>query len=319
MRGEFILTRQDMINYLIRWHFPDFEAAQRSVRAANNKNLPTQSWENEIIKNAEIYAQTLNSLAPTDLLKIFDVELENNNKRDEAEYFFNKDSSSVDFNIFFQHDRWTIDECTALTLRKNPRIVNSESINIGTYVNSAFFSKYFEVHEIIKRAVEGAILEASYYDELDIPLIEKHSFINWAQSRLIDFPIELVDLATEKENSHASEAMIKTIENKNEIIKKLEYDIINLTSELEICRKKLAELPQTGKDSRVDPRIVTSLRLMLSAMAEKKYRFVADSKTNPTAALIKTDMHLLGVNMDEETILNQIRKSYELFQEKKRK
>ena len=103
---------------------------------------------------------------------------------------FHADDFAADFNIWKQ-PFWTAEQATALTLGKDPNVINLDYIN--KCVEPSIFVWYF-------KHIRDRILQAQTDQELPSP-IRARTYVEWAVTEGISFPSELEQIVPEHDNS----------------------------------------------------------------------------------------------------------------------
>jgi hypothetical protein len=96
-------------------------------------------------------------------------------------YYEVANATPEDFLVWSKAPYWTIDEATALSLGKNPKLVNWLTIQPHLEV-SDFARQYAILRDAIKRAIQIKALKK---------MVEPYAFIGWAKFRLVTFPPSL--------------------------------------------------------------------------------------------------------------------------------
>ena len=110
----------------------------------------------------------------------FKKELKEKEAAEEPTRFYNLDGAGADFQEWGRFAHWTLDEAIALSLGKNPKIVNWRAMQ--AYRSSPFFSRYAE----LRARVHQALLSRHLF-EPTIP----GTYIAWARQNGIEFPLRL--------------------------------------------------------------------------------------------------------------------------------
>jgi len=118
----------------------------------------TALGDQSLIVDAESYRKELQALSPSDLVRLVQSEKRKvaeeavaEAAKQEAQRFFNLPSANAPFDHYCKLAYWTLDECVALSLGKNPAIVKWESVK-GCVAVSPFAAKYARLRDITQRA-----------------------------------------------------------------------------------------------------------------------------------------------------------------------
>jgi hypothetical protein len=94
-----------------------------------------------------------------------------------SERIFNLPSSAAPYDHYCKLAYWTLDECVALSLGKNPKIVNWKSLSPFIHV-SPFAANYADLRKLTERAKWAKQLFDTVYPSI---------FLAWAKE--IGFPV----------------------------------------------------------------------------------------------------------------------------------
>ena len=214
---------------------------------------------------AQGFYQELEKLPPTEFDAMYQTAVENRRaeqlaelERDERERYFNRDTATAEFAYWAKADSWSLDEATALTLGRDPRVVKWDGVE-PKIRSSKFAQDYAALRELIGRGY-GA-------HRLDEP-VEPRRFLKWAAERKIEVDQRLLTEfeALEPRPSKVSEAPLDT---------------------KAPVSKPAVELPEIAKRS--------LLKLVLG-MAMKKYHFKPGAERQSTATNIQSDLAEVATN-----------------------
>ena len=231
--------------------------------------------QNEVIA-AQSFYQKLEKMTPA----AFDVKFQAANEkrraekmaedeRDERERYFNLDSATADFTYWAKADSWSLDEATALTLGRDPRVVKWEGVEPKVR-SSKFAYEYSNLRELIYRGYGS--------HRLDEP-VEPRKFLKWAGERKIEVDQRLL-------------AEFEALEPKPTNNLQAQKDTKPANS------KPSVELRETAK---------RSLLKLILGMAMKKYRFKPGLERQSTATNIQSDLAEVGIKIDVDTVLNWLK------------
>jgi hypothetical protein len=186
------MVRKPKINpveFLVERKFPNAHELRRPPQVSGSSvgNI-TKKEKGEIQK----YMKELQALPPDKLLTLYDTEHKKYQQeravraeKEEQQRFFNLPSADADFDHWIKAAYWSLDEAIALSLGKEPGLVNWESIkNIKSFPCSPFIEKYRKVRELAHRAKSVNQI----YDPCT-----PSSFLSWAQETRIYVHPELLE------------------------------------------------------------------------------------------------------------------------------
>ncbi|MBM2295112.1 hypothetical protein JQX09_24695 [Sulfitobacter pseudonitzschiae] len=112
-------------------------------------------------------------------------ELAESKRNTEAVYFFHNARADAQFDHWNKMPLWECEEAAALSLGKDPKVVNAANLRkrLGIrFASSEFVKEYRSRVEIIERASHAGILENP---------INAQTFVSWARRTWADIPVEL--------------------------------------------------------------------------------------------------------------------------------
>jgi hypothetical protein len=178
------IGRDDIsIAYLVKRRYPLAFATNQSTSARADQ-----------ISDAEKYRLELAILPSAELALL--VGKEKQKERDEAaqrliqeekQRFFNKPGSGAPFDHYCKLAYWTLDECVALSLGKNPEIVNWEALKPLVQV-SPYAANYQRLREVVQRA--------KWAQQLFDP-VHPTIFLSWAKKSKFPINDELLTRAVD--------------------------------------------------------------------------------------------------------------------------
>lgn len=183
-----------------------------------------------------------------------------------------------------------------------------------------YYTKYEKalIKAIQDKSLKVAHLEIDIEDNIDVHLtwIEIHTLADWLEHRGSPIWGDYFEEYQSKqfELYWIAENAIKAA--------KLKKGRINLTDETIISHlnDKIEELEKEKRSFNTKPQSThaltkakNSLMLMLIAMAIRGYGYDPKAKRTQTVSEIKSDMNLLGLDLDEDTIREWLKKSAELL------
>ena len=235
---------------------------------------------------------------------------------EERKRFYHLPGAQGDFSEYSKLAYWTLDEAVALSLAKNPKVVNWKSVCAYTHTSS-FAKEYEKRREVISRALWAKQL----YDPI-YPTI----FLAWAKTKFAPLPTELLQAAlddgvsltgwkdlyeglvtTSKQNlANQATQNQKHVEAIAQLYKaKLEEVYAELgTARLEVHALKLEaetdnSAPKTEQPLRESER--RNLQAMLSLCAIRAYGYDPNKKNSAS-----TDIHNQLASVDYEISVDAI-------------
>lgn len=235
-----------------------------------------------------------------------------------------------DFQHWAKLSYWNLDECTALSLARDPKVVNWNTVKAFTNV-SEFASEFERRREIIVRA------QAT--DQLSDATVPA-DFLYWAGRMQVSVPEKLADavnvLGPQVRNwKSAYDEQATILEN---IEKKYKENLESQSEVSENYKKKLFELTEIhnkeieGKDAKIkeleamcsvaeearkEKGLKTlereSLLKLTISMAINKYKYFPKLARSSVPKQIADDMVKLDLSLDDETILKYLRLGAELL------
>ncbi|MEQ1719449.1 MAG: hypothetical protein ABL907_26235, partial [Hyphomicrobium sp.] len=315
---------------------PDPEAVRRAVLElstdAGGMSPPTQKpmdaayngevsceW-NKLISPPDKYRYELRKLPAEEIQRLVLGEREKHCNeileqlaKKEAALFFNLPSAQANFEHYCKCANWTLDECIALSLAKEPRIVNWKTVQ--PYVSiSPFARKYTDLRDLTLRAKWAGQL----FDPV-FPII----FLAWAKQWKIDIPDALLSGAVNDGMSIKSwqdryaDAVAQykkdteaLTEKYGEVIKKWHEALAAARAESEGLRRQLATAtsPSTiAPEEQFKGLERNSAFKLISAMSIVGYTYDPRNPKNTATAEIRRDLEGLGIGLDDGTILKYLK------------
>ncbi|ODS88186.1 MAG: hypothetical protein BGO83_18600 [Devosia sp. 66-14] len=208
--------------------------------------------------------------------------------------FFNAPGSEPRYEVWGKLAYWTVDEATALSLGKDPQIVNERSMapskakpgrefppSAEFLDNSPFFHLYLQRRDMISRAHSYGVFGTH---------ITPNSFLNWAQARHLSCPEQLLSVA-----GFESEPAVLSAEHEAALAR-----ISDLTGQLSEISAALVEL-RTSVDE-IKPRRQVTLYKMILAMAVKHYQFGTRIGGRGTTSAIVSSADRVGYPVSTDAV-----------------
>lgn len=302
----------------------------------------TQSPETFVVKEQQKQARLLRSelekMTSEEVSRLLVEEKEKSakrlldkNEREEQLRFFNQESAKAGFDYWSKMSYWSLDECIALSLGRDPRVVNWENVKSLTKI-SPFAASYKNRREIICRAEFMGQLWVQ-----TIPAI----FVAWAERMQVSFPDELVvavrkigtqvrdwksahdeqEKAAEEANKKLLECMecrsadmLKFKDKYEEMSARLSKQVEERNKIIHSCKEKLAALEsqKPSAEKGLSTRERESLLKIVIGMAIQGYGHDPKARRTSTAAEIASDLERLDLTLDPDTVRKYLQEGSDL-------
>jgi hypothetical protein len=337
--GELPLSA--VIRWLVHERFGGYDAETSSP-------CPSQQMPPDCVAGAETYRAHLGRLPDEQVRMIFDgriAELQSATEvagEGESSLFFNRHRAFANYEYWGGHPLWSVEEATALTLSRDPRIVSWKAIKREAATTTAFANAYGRVSDLIRLHVEGRLL--------DLP-IEPALYIDWCRSLKLAVPpglvvavgrhrgrkfewqagflrlSELYQQSEEEAKAYAIAFSREVEEHKGsrrqlaaldgfvaETVNLQDAERAEHAAEIAALRREYAaELAalrsEMGalKSAAVDPRERDSMLKMIIGMAVAAYRFDPSARRSDRVPKLVGDLELNGVAVSDETARKYLR------------
>jgi hypothetical protein len=279
-------SREAKIRFLAEQKFPDPYGARLRRRRL------TQLRSSADIQ-AEQYLEALNHLSDSELEKHYENALSAiraEADREEAARAFNQPHANADVSRWAQMPYWTLDEAVALSLGRDPRFVNWETVQ-QLVASSRFAFRFADQREIVNRArTMGQLRERT----------TPATFIAWAERMQFPMPDELVNA-------------VKSVGNPAPDWKKL---FEQSHSQVQALTSRLQELEREktpAETAPLDPRERESLLKLVIGMAIGGYSYEPNAKRSTIVGEIVSDLLLAGMSISEDTVRRHLASGKELL------
>ena len=244
------------------------------------------------------YGEYLSTLPASDIERMYHVDYalhqlagRSEAAQQEASAFFNEPRANAPYSYYRGHAYWNPEEAVALSLGKDPRVVNRESLQPSTAANyfgkkidptspSPFREEFARRLELTRRAIEvGRFAEK----------IEPSAFVQWAQAIDLSLPDELVDIATPSSRTAEEVQDLKAA----------------LAAERELVDALRRELTADDIDAQ-NPKSVKSLYRLLVGISASCFGFGAPGKSS-AAKQIEGLLNDLTVYYSDKNTPNDVR------------
>ncbi len=304
--------RLDPIDYLVHRKHPILHGFG-AVPIRNGSPL-SELYEKIEQFDADVVAFRKELLTKSDaeIAKLVEIEKEKEQAKTEQHLFFNEPSAAADFDHYCRADHWTLDECVALSLGKDPKRTNWNSVQ-GYLRISRFAKDYEKLRDLVERAAEVG--------QLSDP-VRPCSYLAWAKEKKIALSAELFSRAVnsdlfaeswpERLHRQLAEAEVQT-----RMYKQVAEDLRSALKDAHAKIESLLQLrntPQvdlTSKPSSTKER--DSLLKLSIGMAIGGYRYDPYQTRNAATREIRDDLQALGLGMDDDTIRKYLKQGGELI------
>lgn len=336
----------DPISYLVWQRYPPPSIMSLATSRAQNVSASSKARE-EAVAAADAYREELKMLSAEELhtlvseaRTIENTRIAASKKRVEEQRFFNQPCSEADFKYWAKMSYWSLDEFVALSLGRNPNVVNWTSV-AHLVSESDFAGKYAQQRALVERAkAMGQLWDQTF----------PYMAIAWARRMKFDYPEQLsneveelgiqicdwkslydlkqeLNSKLEAEIIKAREAHLQEMregaEFLNTYVAKTTATIDGYKAAVEGLQAKLAEVTQSletaGKanvgTNKAEPgrRERESLLKLVIAMAMKKYNYKPKLYRNPAIANIANTLREYEISLDEDTIRKYLNEAKDLL------
>lgn len=303
----------------------------------------TQSPETSVVKEQRKQARLLRSelekMTTEEVSRLLAEEKEKSvkrllekNEREEQLRFFHQESAKAGFDYWSKMSYWSLDECVALSLGRDPRVVNWEKVK-SLIMISPFAASYKNRREIICRAEFMGQLWVQ-----TIPAI----FVAWAERMQVSIPDELAiavrnigtqvrdwksahdeqEKAAEEANKKLLECMEcrsadvqKYKENYEEMSAKLSAEIEERNKIIQSYIDRLATIEgqKSPEEKGLPTRERESLLKLVIGMAIQGYGHDPKACRTFTASEIASDLERLNMSLDVDTVRKYLQEGRDLL------
>lgn len=314
----------DPVEYLVHWKFPKL-AVFRHAAVRETASLSGDEWR-DLLDQAEAYRQELATTPAAERQALVAQARQEEIKRyneyreiEEKKRFFNRPTADADFAHWASASYWTLDEATALSFGKDPRVVSWKAIE--PHVQISPFAKSFEARrDLIYRAgVMGQLAKQT------VPSI----VLAWAERMHIPMPMELAEAVKalglqiadwktlHDEAVENQEQLATLIDVQKNFIAAKDIESTNLRQHIEELNKRIRELesePQQAKPEKpMHAKERESLLKMIIGMAIGYHGHDPKAARSGTAKDIASDLAVAGVPLDEDTVRKYLAEARELL------
>jgi len=308
-----ILPSFDPIEFLLERRFPSYSAVKFPLTSAGRGISPDRRAE--LLSEIDSYQADLETKSADDIRELVRCEKERQKleiagrlAKEEQERFFNQPHAKADFDHYCKAATWTLDECVALSLGREPLKVNWN--NVESLVSVSEFAKLYERRrDLLRRAKLARQLFDPVYPTI---------FLAWAKEKKIELPPELVSTAVDHGIS------FKRWKELYEDLKTAhKQKVLLLTARLNAAQRKIAEYKKENKVDRttvseqseerpLKTRERESLQLIAFLGAVRGYGHNPDHRTD-AAARIENDTDALSLRLSDDTVRNHLKRALEFI------
>jgi hypothetical protein len=299
----------DAIEYLVRRKF----LRSRGSLPRLHPRCPSQVvGDCELLNESEsaaAYRAELAQKAPAEIHELVCAEEKKEQDELEEDRFFNQPSARADFDHWCKAASWTLDECVALSLGKDPKRVSWGRVQPLVQL-SPFAKSYEKLRDLTLRAMSAK--------QLSDP-VSPGTYLAWARRHGIGLPDELINRAVnggisledwqdlfERHKAHTDELLRQHEEANEQLRAALEAErAANSTA-------PRTETPFTACDKPLGTRERENLQLIALVGAIRGYGFDPD-KRNSAATAIERDLDDLARRVSDDTIRDHLRAAAEML------
>lgn len=328
------------IGYLVSVHFPEYSVYIQDVMTPDRlRNGPRLQPPAELQKAVLAYTSKLKAMSPNEISALVSEAKQISEERrlanlqaEERSRFYHLPQNAADVRHWAKMSYWSPEELCALSLGKDPEIVNWAKISPYKHL-SDFVREYERRNTIVTRAKTMGQLWA---------LTPPNLAVAWARRMQFELPADLIseveelgvqiadwkdfhdarvreisELETALENARSETRMAReegmerlssyaqkatnTIDGYKELLEKSRENVSQL-----LLRTSQLENAQNASPLELGTRARESLLKMILGMAIKKYNFKPAAAKNSATANIATHLREIGMPLDEDTIRNYL-------------
>ena len=303
------LSDSDPVQYLVLEKFPALSwFSHRNIKKDFQMDVEERK---ELLESSEAYRRELLALPRLELIALVsstklaeERRIAEAKQAEELRRFYNQPEATADWSRWASAAYWTLDEATALSFGKDPRIVRWEKL--APYVNIWPFAKDFaDRRDLIVRAK----FMGQLWDQT-IPSI----VLAWAGRARFPMPPELI---AEVESLGIQIADWKTLFDDQKAItaRKMKEiaDLERVVGTLNLRVQTLASAADGPPTKQLGTRERESLLKMIIGMAINGYGHDPKASRSSTAKEVASDLALQGLPLDEDTVRKYLVEARELL------
>jgi hypothetical protein len=320
--GPLPATITDPIAYLIRRKFYRRETGLECFRTDRLVGMAPQA-EREAV---EAYRSELQARRPEKVSALVEAELAREASEEEPQAqqadrdrFFNLPGANADL-AWGRTMIWSLEGAVALSFGKDPDVVTWERVKPHLQFSS-FATEYLRIRELAYAARDSGLLH---------DIVQPYVFIAWAKRAGIPFPAELGAAVVENDlemvdwqamyyvldhSSDAREQEDRAIkEQRRATIDELTHRCVDLANQLAAAKSTLRTEP--AKATEIGTRERDTLLKLVIGMAVKGYGYDPDQQRSGTVGEIVSDLELVGMALDADTVRKWLRQAADLLSRK---
>lgn len=289
------------IEYLMRKKFGEEDRKNFPTIRDIIENLSSHPADSLVrdYNQRELYFLELSKKSAEEIQNLVNEEKSKEKKEELAKgFFFDRLSADANFQEWYRMPNWSIEEALALSLGKDPKIVNPDSLDNYSNYNHNFNShhKSSTLYKDYKLRMETLIrfINAKKMSMHPTPL----EFIAWAQENDFSIPEELKNLI------HKRWIRSNGLKPENETLQEEFQKIKSLYEEL-----KNQQIKEENEE-KLNPKIKTSLHTLILVMAIEKYRYNPEAEKNISTTNIRSAVERYGLKIDDNTIRARLDEAY---------
>ncbi len=308
-----LLPNKDQIQFLVERRFGRFPShADRVIVGSRDYASMQEAIEAYRAELMEMGSEKRGSLYRDELTKQQDEERAAAELA-EAQRFFNQARAVADANHWSRAAFWSLDEATALSFGKEPRLVKWENVKEYTEA-SPFAHKYEQLRDLVLRAQQAG--------QLTDPT-PPGFYIAWAKRNDVGFPVDLEAAVVARGGlikdwkskydelsslydalSSQSDKLVQQVQTDKEIKKNLQERIAELEATLAAAPKP--DLGLHGKERE------SVLRLIIG-LAVGGYGYDPAASRSKVVTDITSDLTEAGVELSDDTVRKWLKEAAELL------
>jgi len=317
----------DPVEFLVRRKYTHAsKGSTYSLPVSLARGVPSSPSSSKFSNAADAYRAELRAMSKVELQALFESEIEKQQKElaikaeaEERKRFYNFPNANADVLHWSKAVYWTLEEAVALSLGKEPSIVNSRSLQ-GISGHSLFVEKYRKIKDLVTRASAMKIL----YD----PALPNF-FLGWIRRNGIEFPEELANAV--EANADAVPDWKQNYEKLFEVYQAEKAQLEASASgwreaagraneELRRAVALLTAQQQPVADSAVPDKPLgkrerESMLKMIAAMAIGGYGHDPTAVRSETVKQIVDDLQRQGLNLSDDTVRRFLKEAIEHLNE----
>jgi hypothetical protein len=300
---------------------PDFLAAleNESNSKAELQSLKLERLEAFVRETEELH-NMLWTLDKSELLKHYDaemslVEAREHQEREEEDKLalFNTAKAQARWNHWLAKPNWTLDEAAALSLERDPSVVNRASMMSVHLKNKSNFKRRFdEICDIIERASHGGEFAD---DGQPRDRVKPERFMKWAVEQEFVWSSHFIPLMKDYRETNAGAWKAEAEAASREAAElRTRVDHLVLENEKLIERCNILEIEASKTCS---ARERNNLLKIIISMACEKYHYKPNNpKNDSTTNILGGQERRLGKPISAETLLKRLREASQFLHDK---